>query len=104
MFKDNKGQFNSDEIREVMFILNVHNSKEHLCKIGQLNVIGVKLNSKYRVHNINCINSSLNIIDKKEQYLVSVEFRYTVTDQCKVTHIQMIYGYVISPTSRLISL
>lgn len=44
------------------------------------------------------------MIDKKEQYLVSVVFRYTVTGQCRVTQSSMIYGYVISPTSRFIPL
>lgn len=44
------------------------------------------------------------MIDKKEEYLVSVVFRYTVTGECRVTQSLMIYGYVISPTSRFIPL
>lgn len=44
------------------------------------------------------------MIDKKEQYLVAVAFRYTVTGQCRVTQSSMIYGYVISPTSLYIPL
>lgn len=35
------------------------------------------------------------MIDKKEEYLVSVVFRYTVTGECRVTQSLMIYGYVI---------
>lgn len=32
------------------------------------------------------------MIDKKEEYLVSVVFRYTVTGECRVTQSLMIYG------------
>lgn len=39
IFTDIEEWFNSDEIREVMFILNIYNSKKHFYEIGQLHVI-----------------------------------------------------------------
>lgn len=39
IFTDIEEYFNSDEMRVVMFILNIHNSKKQSYEIGQLNVI-----------------------------------------------------------------
>lgn len=39
IFTDIEEYFNSDEMRVVMFILNIYNSKKQSYEIGQLNVI-----------------------------------------------------------------
>lgn len=39
IFTDIEEWFNSDEMKVVMFILNIHNSKKHFYEIGQLHVI-----------------------------------------------------------------